>query len=162
MTDTALIKPYKFASPIAISGDRGDKEIPVETTTDPTVISQEFGFQAPFSNPRKDQGRSIPRTEFNAILYAISSLRHYFQYMGRNPWSEDLANAGYPLGAIVWHDGAEYENALEGNHTEPGTPDADDKWAPTKIEDRIHEISEYINGLIDRVEALEVLRGLSV
>lgn len=111
-------RPCWLTAPFASNGDctitDGQKGVP---QSGEGIVNVQTGFPAVFSERRVRGGKSVTRKDMNAILNQVSSLHHYFQYMGRNPYNPEVSP--YPKGAIVWYSDAEYVNTVDNNSETP-------------------------------------------
>ena len=121
----------RILRPFAALGARA--EIPA-AQADATRASYEQGFPALNMTPIAAGGVPPSGQDFNGILYDVSNAAMWQQAAGILPWSAEFAQSavsgGYPKNALVVHNAALYQSAIDNNPSEPG---ADSNWSGVTV-----------------------------
>lgn len=121
----------RILRPFAALGARA--EIPA-AQADATRASYEQGFPALNMTPIAAGGVPPSGQDFNGILYDVSNAAMWQQAAGILPWNAEFAQSavsgGYPKNALVVHNAALYQSAIDNNPSEPG---ADSNWSGVTV-----------------------------
>lgn len=104
---SSFITPQVIASPFAWSGDKAT--LPADDTSGTGVASIKQGIPSECSQDLTASGKSVRRSDVNALGYLATSTQFFLQNGGSFTFDADVATAigGYPAGALLW-----YTNAL--------------------------------------------------